>query len=65
VCVVGGICFLTKLFFFSLFSCFVCTDMVEPAVVQNPEQDIYSVDVAEYFVPKDKNTYEDREEMIN
>ena len=39
--------------------------MVEPTVVQNPEQDIYSVNVAEYFVPKDKNTYEDREEMIN
>ncbi|KEH26556.1 hypothetical protein MTR_6g464570 [Medicago truncatula] len=34
-------------------------DLVEP----DPE--VYSVDVAEFFVTKEKKKYEDREEMIN
>jgi predicted NACHT family NTPase len=39
--------------------------MVEPVFVRKSDTNVYSIDVVEYLVPKDKKKYEDREEMIN
>ena len=42
---------------------YIYIDMVEPPIISKSDPEVYSVDVAEYFVPKKK--YKDREEMIN
>ena len=39
--------------------------MVDLDVVPKPDPEAYSVDVAEFYVTKDKKKYEDRDEMIN
>jgi len=42
---------------------YVCIDMVEPAIVLKHDPEVYSVDIVEYFVSKEKKKYEDIDEM--
>lgn len=51
--------FLHNVFFY------VRIDMVELAIVPTPDPEVFSVDIVEYFITKEKKKYEDIDEMIN